>query len=52
MKIAEDEWDRTVDVTLKRTDLTCQAGMPSVRESGCGRVVTAPAIIVEWKMFP
>jgi 3-oxoacyl-[acyl-carrier protein] reductase len=37
--IAEEEWDRVVDVNLKGTFLATKAVVPHLKKSGCGRIV-------------
>ena len=39
LEVTEDEWDHVLDVNLKGTFLVTQAALPSLIESGRGRVV-------------
>jgi NAD(P)-dependent dehydrogenase (short-subunit alcohol dehydrogenase family) len=39
-EIAEEDWDRVIDVNLKGAFTTAQAAMPHLRASGRGRLVT------------
>jgi NAD(P)-dependent dehydrogenase (short-subunit alcohol dehydrogenase family) len=37
--VAEEDWDRTLDINLKGAFLCCQAAAPALTESGRGRIV-------------
>lgn len=43
--LAEDEWDRVLDVNLKGTFLCCQAAIPAMRANRHGRIVNIGSII-------
>ena len=53
-EIAEDDWDRTIDVDLKGTFLCSQAAAPHLTASGRGRIVTigSDASHVGFPMIP
>src|SRR5581483_5316088 len=38
--LAEEEWDRVIDIHLKGTFLCCQAVLPTMMEQRSGRIVT------------
>ncbi len=44
-EIAEEDWDRTVDVSLKGTFLCCRAVVPELRRAGGGAIVTIASIL-------
>src|SRR3970282_2482038 len=37
-ELSEEDWDRTIDVNLKGTFLTCKHFRPAMMEAGSGRV--------------
>ncbi len=43
-EVAEDEWDRLMDLNLKSAYLMCSAVLPSMREHNFGRIVTIGAM--------
>ncbi len=43
-KLEEDDWDRILDTNLKASYLTTHAALPSLTESGRGRVVNVASI--------
>ena len=43
--LAEEEWDRVLDVNLKGTFLACQAVIPAMRRQRCGRIVNLGSVI-------
>lgn len=43
--LAEDEWDRVLDINLKGTFLCCQAAIPGMRERRYGRIVNIGSIL-------
>ena len=44
-QLAEEEWDRVMDINLKGTFLCCQAAMPHMRRQGFGRIVNLGSVI-------
>ena len=43
--LAEEEWDRVIDVNLKGTFLCCQAAIAHMRRSGGGRMVNLGSVV-------
>jgi 3-oxoacyl-[acyl-carrier protein] reductase len=43
--LAEEEWDRVLDVNLKGTFLACQAVIPAMRRQRYGRIVNLGSVI-------
>lgn len=43
--LAEDEWDRVIDINLKGTFLTCQAVMDGMKARGFGRIVNIGSVV-------
>jgi NAD(P)-dependent dehydrogenase (short-subunit alcohol dehydrogenase family) len=44
-QLAEEEWDRVMDINLKGTFLCCQAAMPHMRRQRFGRIVNLGSVI-------
>ena len=44
-ELSEEDWDRTVDVSLKGTFLCCRAVVPELRRAGGGTIVTFGAVL-------
>lgn len=44
-ELAEEDWDRTVDVSLKGTFLCCRAVVPELRRAGGGAIVTFGSVL-------
>jgi NAD(P)-dependent dehydrogenase (short-subunit alcohol dehydrogenase family) len=44
-ELAEDDWDRVVDVSLKGTFLCCRAVVPELRRAGGGAIVTFGSVL-------
>ena len=44
-ELSEEEWDRTVDVSLKGTFLCCRAVVPELRRAGGGSIVTFGSVL-------
>ncbi len=45
--LAEEEWDRVVDINLKGTFLCCQAVMPTMKAQGSGRIINIGSILAK-----
>ena len=43
--LAEDEWDRVIDINLKGTFLCCQAVMPAMKAKRFGRIVNIGSVV-------
>lgn len=43
--LAEDEWDRVLDINLKGTFLCCQAAIPGMKQLGFGRIVNLGSVV-------
>jgi len=43
--LAEDEWDRVIDINLKGTFLCCQAVMPAMKGRRFGRIVNIGSVV-------
>ncbi len=43
--LAEDEWDRVIDINLKGTFLTCQAVMGAMKAKSFGRIVNIGSVV-------
>ena len=44
-ELSEEDWDRTVDVSLKGTFLCCRAAVPELRRGGGGAIVTFGSVL-------
>ena len=44
-KLAEEEWDRVIDINLKGTFLCCQAVLPAMKEAGFGRIINMGSVL-------
>ncbi len=45
--LAEEEWDRVLDVNLKGTFLCCQAAIDPMRRNGYGRIVNVGSVVAK-----
>lgn len=43
--LAEEEWDRVIDINLKGSFLVCQAVLASMRRGGFGRIVNLGSVV-------
>jgi meso-butanediol dehydrogenase/(S,S)-butanediol dehydrogenase/diacetyl reductase len=42
--MAEEEWDRVMDVNAKGTFLCCKAAIPALRKNGSGRIINIASV--------
>ena len=45
--LAEEEWDRVIDINLKGVFLSCQAVIPAMRAAGYGRIVNIGSLLAK-----
>jgi NAD(P)-dependent dehydrogenase (short-subunit alcohol dehydrogenase family) len=45
--LAEEEWDRVLDINLKGTFLACQAVMPGMKAAGFGRIINIGSVVAK-----